>query len=299
MNIILGRKNYELQTGILSYDIPGGTFLSNKEVALVAGTFYNSFKNVTQAKGNNKIVINWPVVTAANVYTLTEYVCVLPDGYYSFESVNAALEHFCVLNGLYLRDTAGGKNVYFFSVTANPIQYVGQLDVFHIPTAAQCTSSNLITGGITLNTGDRVYVPSINMGELGTMLGIPVASYPSAIQYTTAATWTKSPALSFLGPQDLVPDVNPVGSVLVRCNIVNSGSSYPTDLVAQIPVDSSFGGQTKFQAQTATFLPIVNGSYHRLTVSFMDQNLNPLIIPDPNMTFTLHIQNRRSRPEKS
>lgn len=294
--ILLNSSNYDAATGKLRYSFPTNQQLSNKEVAMSAASFYNSFFNISMAKGNNTITFNFPSFTAANVYTMVPYVMTFQDGFYSFNDINYAIQNFCIEKNLYLYDPATKKNVYFVAVTVNAVQYKCSISVALIPTATQQTGMSwtipgVPSGGAIVNpgAGTNAVSPTISIAAaLGAVLGIGAGTYPATSVVSGAGTYNPNPTVT---PGTLAPAINPVNAVIVRCNLVNNSAfGYPVDMLAQIPMTSSFGAVNQFIAPAPIFTPVGTSHYQAVELSFMDDNLAQLFFYDPDMSFTLELR---------
>jgi hypothetical protein len=291
-NVLLTSPNYNSQNGKMLFNFPSSVQLSGKEVALISATFYNCFFNVSQALGNNTITItrpHWVLSGGLTVFTdnISETLT-FADGFYSIPDLNQAIQNFCISKGFYLYNPATGQNVYFISIETNSTSYQCEIDTYFVPTATQSTANGFTNpSGLLLTNGTAAYAPSITIGNLATILGIVPGSYWGSLPSHTGS-WTNSPAASVVS--NVAPEVNPVTSICVRCNLVNSQYSSPNDLIAQVPVTAAFGSVNDFVAPYPTFTPTVTSLYSGVEVSFMDQNLLPLKFFDPDITLSLQLR---------
>jgi len=296
--ILLNSSNYDSSTGQARYHFPTNTQLSNKEVALTAASFYNSFFNISQAKQNNVLVFNFPAFTAADTYTMYAYTMTFADGFYSFSDINAAVQNFCIGANLYLYDPVLKKNVYFVAVTVNSVQYKCSLSVALIPTSTQLTtlgwtSPGVPSGGAIVNPGGSDAVsPTISVGAgMGVLLGIAAGTYPAAPVVSGAGTYSATPTVT-LGTS--APKINPVNAVIVRCNLVNNSSfGYPVDMLAQIPMTTQYGAVNQFLAPAPIYTAVGTSHYAYLELSFMDDTNTPLRFFDSDMSFTLELRDKK------
>ena len=286
------QRMYDKSTGKMTYVLPSATQFSKSQLSLIAGTYYNSFKNISAALGNNVISGTFP-------HSGTQVAwgpCTLDDGFYSISDINNALWNFFIVNKLYMVN-ASGENVYFAQIMVNPITYVVELDTFLIPTAAQMTLNGWTQppgGAINISGAALFWSGSITISApLAVMLGATNSGGFTTTVWNSLA-WTGSPGggatngVPFFGVS--APSINPVTSVLVRCNLVCSYVGNPTDLLCQVPVVSAYGSINQFQAPYPTFSSVIDAQFSTIELSFMDQNLNTLYFFDPELTFTLQIK---------
>lgn len=291
--ILLTKNNYNADTGKLVYQFPSSQTFSNRKVGLLNCSFYNCFFNITAEQQNNSLTLQFP--TGALTGTSPTYLnfdIVLPDGYYSIDTLNQAIQNYCVNQRLYYYDSGSGLNVYFVQLQANATLYSCQLNCFYVPTATQATSNGWLVpsggAGWTVNTGTRFATPRVIFAEkLASLLGFTTTSLPSGTP--TTATWTNTPVTA-LGAA--APAINMVSGVILRTNLISQSTGSPSDMLALVPITSQFGAITEFVASHPVFSPVPNGQYPTIEVYFMDQNLRPIKFFDPDITVTLEISDR-------
>lgn len=288
---------YNPQSGKIVYTLPSPMRFSDCEISLISSTYYNSFKNISATLGNNVISGHLPSGTTAG--TLVAWSMTLADGFYSISDMNNALWNYFVLNGLYLYSSAANSNIYFAQIIVNPATYVVQLQTFLVPSAAQAVTlgwTQPAGGALVLSTsGTNYYAGDITItANLGLVLGIPggctTTSWNQAAWSNQPGGANVNPILPYVGT--LAPALNPVTSLIVRCNLVCARIGNPVDMLCQIPLVSSYGAVDQFQASYPTFAPVVTAKYSTIELSFMDQNLNTLYFFDPELTFTLQIKHK-------
>lgn len=285
--ILINSSNYNTLNGVCTYKFPSPFRASHMEIALVNASFYNSFFNVSSSYGNNVYTFTFPVWPGpvSTTYTLT-----LEDGYYTFEQLNYAFQNFFITNKLYATSSSG--NVYFYTLLVNSSQYAIQLTSFYLPTTAQATTLGwtLPAGApqIFNNVDNKMYYPQLTLLGESYYLGIPDGTYPSTVTFSTSPTYIYQ-AYSFVGPN--APQVDKVTSLIVRCNMIsNSSIGNPVDMLAQIPIEGSFGGINSSTINYPLYSVIGNTTYTEIQLSFMDQNQNLIKFKDPSLSFTLFIR---------
>ena len=290
--ILINQSNYDPTTGVCTYKFPSPYKAENEEVALVTASFYNSFYNVSAALGNNKYKFTFPV-WSGGTYVDTDYLCLLSDGYYTFEQLNYAFENFFIANKLYATNSgSSGSNVYFYTLLVNDSLYGIQLTSFYLPTTAQATTLGWVLPAgapqIFNNVDNRMLYPQLTLNGSSTYLGIPDGVYPSTVTASTSPTYLYQ-AFSYVGPN--APQVDNVTSVILRLNMINNSAiGNPVDMLAQIPVTGGFGAINNSQINYPLFSSIGNTSYTELKLSFMDQNQNLIRFKDTSLAFTLFIK---------
>lgn len=295
-NILLTRSNYQDGTNTMIHTFPTALKVVDAEIAVTNFAAYNSFMNISGDIGNNFLTFFFPILTGVNTWVQTPFTLLLRDGYYSFKALREALQLFCVQQGLYLIDPESGLNVYFLDISVNSVEYRGQLDLFRLPTAAEAATLGWqIPPGspIVLNTGNQH--PSPYFGSLNPafaeVIGFEPGVYPSALTgpYSTAA-FSTTPAYTILSQK--APNVNRVSSIIIRCNMVNSTTSNPVDMLSLVPIDAQYGALTRMDAPFPTFAHTSEGTFSTLELALYDQMLRPVIFFDPEITLTLQLRTR-------
>lgn len=287
--ILINQSNYDPASGVCTYKFPTPYKADNEEVALVAASFYNSFYNVSAALGNNTYKFTFPV-WSGGTYSNVDFVCLLSDGYYTFEQLNYAFENFFIANGLYA--TSSGDNVYFYTLLVNDSLYGIQLTSFYLPTVAQAASLGwtLPAGSpqIFNNVDNRMLYPQLTLLGSSNYLGIPDGVYPSTVTANTSPSYIYQ-AFSYVGPN--APQVDYVQAIILRLNMINNSAiGNPVDMLAQIPITGGFGAINNAQINYPLFSTIGNTSYTEIKLSFMDQNQNLIKFKDTSLAFTLFIK---------
>ena len=296
--LILFRSTNFDGTNRLVYNVPQGLSLKNKEVALHSFSFYNSFFNISSAIGNNMVDFYFPIFssTVADSYIMTKFTWIIADGFYSFTDLQYALQQFMISNKLALYNQTTGKYMYFFSILQNIVQYSVQLQSYYIPTASQASSLGfaLLSGSsLRLNTSSSgfplIVAPQISFNEsFGRVIGFSASTVPAAVATKSSASYDGNPSNTTLSTR--TPSINPIDCVLLRCNIANNLNSIPNDLLSVTPISSSYGAITQYVANSLLYVPCAQITTNQIIVSMFDQNLNPLLQRDSEITMVLSIR---------
>lgn len=286
--IMLRSSNFDGKS-TFTYQIPQSLDLTNHEIALHSYSFYNSFFNIGAAQGNNQIRLSVPMFSqsVANQYIMSNYDFTIPDGFYSYSSLNYFLQQCCIVSKLYLKNPTTGQYFYPVQILQNGTQYSVNIMTYYIPSASQLAGLgfgpdgtncafmfNIATTDI-LQVGCTVTIPSTG---LATMLGYQVGTYPATEPKLTSNTYQTSAAYT-AGSTDS-PQVNSVIAVCLRCSVVNNMNSIPSDFIANIPILSSFGALTQFQPAQLLWLDCIKQKVNQITITLYDQNFNTLIQRD-------------------
>lgn len=259
---------------VLRYYFPtGGASFSATNPARIAVAkilIYNSIFNITAALGNNTFQYVWYSAGAPVTISAT-----IPDGSYSVSDLNAFLQFTMVQNGHYLVD-GSGNFVYYLEFELNVSQYAVQFNSYPIPTAlpAGYTNPAAITFPAVATTPQIIVA-----ANLTDFIGFAAGTFPAVVQATNYS------ALSTSAPQ-----VDPVSTLLIHCNIVNNKLSVPPDILYTFVFNSDFGAQTVIQPPYPLFSTVMAGQYPYIEIRITDAENNPVIINDPNVTILLTLE---------
>jgi hypothetical protein len=234
--------------------------------------------NVSQQYSNQSINITFPTPAS----TTTAYNFVLPSGFYSVDTLQQFLQTQMIANGLYLVDGAG-NDVFYLYLVYSPTYYAVQLVVAPVPTALPVgwTAPAGFVGFNAVSVTPTLVLPA--SGSVAPILGfVPGASYPAA----PAAVNT-----SILST--LTPIGSTINSLVARCSLVNNPTSVPTDIMDGFPINAQFGSNITYDPSFEKWVDVRDGTYNSLTFTVVDQNLNPIVAQDPNVSIVLLIRNRK------
>ena len=275
--IILNSTNHIANTtNRFEYMLPSSVkFEKDDAIALQSIAIYNSVFNVEAVRSNNKMSIIW------NADTTVQYDLTIPDGFYDITQLNYFLQQQCILNDLYMIDSTG-KYIYFFEILINSSAYGSQLSSYVLPTSAEASTNGwIIPVGASWtfpvsNKAVQFIIPSVAFGDL---LGFVPATYPSTVltsnvQYLSTKT----------------PQISPVNSFLLSCNLINSPFSNPTSMFYSIPVITNFGGLLNITNSSPIFNQIASGLYNKITIELFDQSFQPLRLNDFDVVIVLNIK---------
>lgn len=246
----------------------GASHLKGASIALSECNIFYSWQNITARFNNNSFSIIFPDNT---VPTFTEYDITIPDGNYTVEDLNQFLQQWQIDNAKYLVNNTTLKNYYFIELVTRPHTYQIQLIMYDIPTALPVGYSN--PSGMVFPAVVSKATLVLSNNKFGDLIGFePNAGYFSALS-------TKTPQMS------------PISSILMSCNLVNSGFSNPSNILYSFVSGSTeYGRMISVQNQSIEFLKIPDGVYRELTIKFMDDKFRPLIIKDHSLIIYLLIK---------
>lgn len=300
--LILNQENIVPNTanGRLEYVFPAGNVSIQKGQKLALASlqmFYSTF-NITSLNNNNVYSYVW--------VDGTEHQVVIPNGYYTIATLNEFLQFTMINNTHYLIDNDTSNNVYFLTLGTNASTYKVELTTFQMN--ATLFPIGVGAGQYTLPAGAGWVVPTASILP---MFKIPATAFRDVIGFVNAGYYpqgatgnyneatitgvppaqTQAPAYSsnLVFPSDKVPQVSPLSSYLVKCNLINNNYAVPNDLLYSFSPQAVFGDQFTIAPNQLIFINIQEGQYNKFVVEFADQNNRPVAIEDPNFVILLII----------
>jgi hypothetical protein len=302
-HILMNRSHYVEGTNRMVYRFPAPIKLENKEFGLVSASIYNSFFNISKNLGNAKsaIKLRFPIYSQANTYVLQDFTLDFEDGFYTIEDINFSIQAFMIKEKLYLVDTETGKNVYFINLVTNETAYGAQFYTFFIPNQSALETKyivppdapNFINPSVSSSSTFVSPVVVINNEFFGRVIGYGVGNVgqDEVVDKTGVYDWVDNLAVSYNSPK--VPNINSVHAILLRCNLIsNPMISLPNDMLGLIPITSAFGGATQYSANQVIYSSCPTALFHYIEVSFWDEDINPTVLLDRDVTLTLHIKDK-------
>jgi hypothetical protein len=269
-NIIAGSNNTQL-----TYNFPAGSVqFKDDEIAVSSLSIFYSWFNINSSLYNNATyVYKWLGVS----YTVT-----MPDGNYSVSELNTYLQNVMITNGHYLVN-ASSQNVYYLEWILNPTYYAVQLNSYPIPTALPVGWSNP-AGVVFPAVAETPQIQILSTNNFKDIVGFNAGTYPSPVQATNYSKLS-----------DNAPQVSPVNSVVMECNLINNPYSTPSKLIYSFVVPNTvvFGEVISVQPPEFVFNDIQDGFYNSISITFKDQNLRNMIIQDPQMVLLLTIKKKK------
>ena len=261
------------------YNFVNGMFMikDDSEIAISNITIPYSWYNITSSYNNQTYQFTW-YGTSTVVYTVT-----MPPGFYLISDINNYLENFMISNGLYLID-AYGNYVYYIQLYTSVSYYKNQILCFSITTALP-TGYTAPSGWPGFPTVASTPLFTVLNNNLQNLLGFSYGSYPSVTQSTNYSTLS-----------NILPVGTTVKSLIVRCSLVDNAVTMPTDILDSFTINSTFGSNINYIPNYEKWVKIRAGSYNNLTITFTDQNFNPIVANDYNVTITILIrQNAKTK----
>lgn len=270
--LILNSANVTNQPNVFQYNFLNGGFdIPNGSEMCISGiTIPYSWYNIQQQFYNNTTFqYTWTEAAITTTYTV-----VLPNGYYSVNTINDYLQGELINQGLYLVDS-NGDNVYYLALVYNVSTYSVQLLSFAVPIAlpAGYTNPAALVFPTIASTPQLIILSTNNFGSI---IGFTAGTYPPAIQATNYSILSNT-----------LPNGSPVNSIIVRCNLVSNNVVSPSDILDSFPINGTFGSNLNVTPNFEKWIKIKSGRYTNFTITFQDQNFRSIPILDSNLLITL------------
>lgn len=159
------------------------------------------------------------------------------------------------------------------TTTGSPALLVGM-----VISGTGITQGTYIVSITTANT----FVVSVSqtIGAItGTFYSMGATQSPS---YSTIQTFTSAN----------VPQVSPLSSYVITCNLLNNNFAIPNSLLYSFAPQGAFGEQFTIAPNQYSFIDIQAGQYNSFQVSFLDQNNIPTTLQDNNLVILLIIADK-------
>jgi hypothetical protein len=254
---------------VYEYTFPRTADFRRTKIAVGSLSIYYSWFNILSSLGNNTYSIVFPTNAGTTTITIT-----MPDGFYDISSVNSYLQSQFIANGLYLVD-GDGNNVYYAEFVTNGNYYTVQFNSYPVPTALPAGYSN--PAGMTFPVAAETPQLVVAANDFRYIIGFEAGTYPSVVQatnYSVDSTFT--------------PQVSPVQSMIMLCDLLGNQYANPnTVLFSFSPANTQFGSLIDIKPAEYSFTQVVDGSYNKFRITFVDQSFNALQINDTNLVITL------------
>jgi len=280
-NLILDGENNKLV-----YRFPNSVHFKDSFISLSQAQMYYSWFNITSAFNNNIIQYIW--INGAGVQTT--YTITIPDGLYEVSTLNQLLQYTFIQNGHYLVNS--GQNVYYAELILNPSRYAVQINTFLFPTSLPVGYTN----PAAVPFPPQSFNPSIILPpSINNILGF-VPNFTTNINLNNAFVPPVSPYVSKLANGTLsyisttAPNLQPNSSVIINISNIDNQYAQPTGTCYTIIPTVGIGEVINEQPVNYIWNKLIPGTYNQLTISILGNNLAPIKIQDPSMTFVFVIK---------
>ena len=277
------------QNNKLRFNFPNSVSLKDKYIAVSSISMFYSWFNITAVYQNNYFTYTWTVGSTTTIYRVN-----IPDGLYQISDLNNLIQFACIANGTYY-SSIGGVNYYPFELILNVPRYAVQLNTYLIPTslgAGFTTPSNF--AGFPSNTFNSIVTIPANLNiiigfsagfasnnNIGNAYTPPTSNYESK---------SASGTLSYISTT--APQVQPNNNVLFSISGINNPYMQPSSIIYSLSPNVAVGAQINVTPPNFMWNKFIDGMYNNLVLTLLGNNLQPLILNDPNMCIILTIRDK-------
>lgn len=274
------------QNNKLVYKFPNSVHFKDSFISLSQAQMYYSWFNITSEFNNNTIQYIW--IDGAGVQTT--YTITIPDGLYEVNTLNQLLQFTFIQNGHYLVNS--GQNVYYAEFILNPSRYAVQINTFLFPTSLPVGYTN--PAGVPFPP--QSFNPSIILPpKVNVILGF-VQNFTTNLNINNAFVPPVSPYVSKLANGTLsyistvAPNLQPNSSVIINISNIDNQYAQPTGTCYTIIPTVAIGEVINEQPVNYIWNKLIPGTYNQLTINILGNDLSPIKIQDPTMTFVFVIK---------
>ena len=258
------------------------TFNKGDTIAVSHINLFYSWFNITSYYNNNKFQYVW---WDANGELTNIVDVIIPDGYYSVNTLNEFLQSIMVKNKHYLSN--GSNNIYFIEFLTNTTYYSIEIRLSSLKTIEEFGNNVVLPSNATWILPIEYQTPKVNIlsnNNFHKYLGF----YPRSFFQDLTVQPASTSQYSFLN--EFTPTIDPSSSFIITCNLVDNLLSSPSDVITAFttPNNVNIGDLISLNSDIV-YSKIKEGTYREIIIKIYDQDFNLMQIKDNNMLFVLSI----------
>ena len=163
-----------------------------------------------------------------------------------------------------------------------------------VATALTTTGSPSLLAGMVIS-GTGITQGTYIVSGSGNSWVVSVSQTVGAITgtfYSMGATQSPSYSIIQTFGSSSVPQVSPLSSYVVTCNLLNNNFAIPNSLLFSFSPQGAFGEQFTIAPNQYSFIDIQPGQYNSFEVTFLDQRNVPTTLQDSNLVILLIIADK-------
>ena len=245
------------------------------DIGLGSASIWFSWRNITEAKQNNKFSIIMPTFAGSTTLNLT-----VPDGGYEITDLNNYLRYFMVTNGYYIQNNTTNEQIVYCEFVTNPSTYSVQFNSYPLPTSLP--SGYTAGPSITFPTTSKGPQLVVTQSAFGDIIGFNTGTFPSSIPTVlTSTASTKTPVVS------------DVTNVLIMLDSANNPFAANSKIIHSIsPAGYKYASLIKSDPYEIAWIPQQSGWRQSITLQLVNQNFIPLDQVDTDLTIKLLVRYR-------
>lgn len=257
------------------YNFSSNVDMSNIDIGLGSASIWFSWRNITNAKSNNKFSIIHPTFAGNTTLNLT-----IPDGGYEISDINNYLRYYLVNNGYFIQNNTTQEQIVYAKFQVNPSTYTIEFVAYPMPTSLPSgfTAGSAITFPTTTRTPQLI----VNQAGFGTVIGFALGTFPSSqpIILTTVASTS-------------IPIVSDVTNVVLTLDSAMNPFAPNSKVIHSIsPAGYTYASLIKSEPNEVSWIPQQSGWRQSITIQLVNQNLIPIEQYDTDLTIKLLLRHR-------
>jgi len=286
----------------LEYKFPSPMeFLDGDEIAMTSCNLYKSIYNISQAQRNNQFNYYW-FDEFGNIDLNTPIKVILPDGYYSVNTIYEMFQKNMVENGHYLQLKTGGSFIYLMELIINTTFYSVECRMntcakfydFNTGTPErvfdELDSNGDVLLGVCKNNSWRLpdvfSSPVFEITQDQSLFGDLIGFEPQTIQ---APPGTQN---TFAVLSSRTPQMESTSSLIIKSNMVKNELSNPNNVLHSFPMPGAAFGQQFNAVSELVYSKVEPGHYTHMTIEIVNQLYESVDIRDDNMLLTFSIKRK-------
>jgi hypothetical protein len=190
--------------------------------------------------------------------------------------------------------------------TTVPTLSLAQATITNAPSSTPFSITSIVGTALT-TTGSPALLPGMVITGTGITLGTYIVSGSvnswvvsvsqsvggiTAVFYSMSATQSPSYSVIQTFGSSFVPQVSPLSSYVLTCNLLNNNFAIPNSLLYSFSPQGAFGEQFTIAPNQYSFIDIQPGQYNSFEVTFLDQRNIPTTLQDSNLVILLIIMDK-------
>lgn len=266
---IIVNKSHHVGNNQFVYRFGRSVDFSKMSLALGSVSLFYSWRNITEAKGNNTFSIIHPNGATTNA-TLA---ITIPDGGYEISTLNEFLRWYLITNGYYIENTSSGEQTVYCEFRVNSSTYSIEFVSYPLPTALP-TGFTAGSALGTLPSTTRAPQLTVPATSIRTILGFAAGNFP-ATQQTTLTTSSSTST----------PQISDVINVLLNADVISNPYANNSFIIHAIsPANTGYGHLITSEPNQLSFMKCQACNRDSISFTFTDQNMLPLEMIDFDIT---------------
>jgi len=271
--IAINGDNFEETSNDFVVRFPISQRFNEQQISVSQINIYHSFPNISASQGNNNISIFFP---DADGYT--EFQFVLEDGLYTMATFYNWLKMKLLASYLYTQTTVN------LTTTVNYPIFFGENNTYE-----KIAYFYAITQSSTLPSLSPVSLPTTAKSPY---IDFKTTSLSNVFGFSQTVLGTGASTNNYVH-SDIVAKQNQTENIIFTTNLINNSQiSYPSNMIANIPVSGVYGGLLSKTYAKRIWTDISSQQFDEIQISIYTQNLLKLKVIDKNLSILLSFRDK-------